>query len=430
MIISLLILLAALIISGLFSGSESALFSLDKGKISRLTEKQPAKSKILRLLLSRPEKTLAVILLGNLSVNVVFSYFGNHVLHENLTISKHAELVYLLIITFVLLIFGEIVPKVTAVRRAEKWSMKISPLVYFWYRISVFLAWPIYLLTNLITKRIPDSKLRIQERDLINTVQHAESEGILNAKEQFLLKRAVNFYYDTAYNIMIPRSQVFMLAHTCTVGKAQKAFAENGALLSFVYNEKDGAIMGYLHVRNLVPKLEKKKNRISRYISEPLSFPATISLRDLLGEFIKSKIEVAAILDEMGEFAGIVTMKEIFQKLMGELNTPDETKPTKHRTISIKKTSDFNYRVMGATNLDEFNEFFKKSFSTQSSETLSGYLIEKLDGYPQKNTKLKIDDLIFSQMRVKDYKIISVKVIRELKVEKQKTTHSKGSTNK
>ncbi|MES0491529.1 MAG: hemolysin family protein [Leptospirales bacterium] len=410
MIISLLILLVALVISGLFSGSESALFSLDKGKISRLTEKQPSKSKILRLLLSKPEKTLSVILLGNLSVNVVFSYFGNQLLRENFTLDKHSELVYLMVITFILLIFGEIIPKVTALRRSEKWSMSVSRIIYFWYRISVILAWPIYLLTNLITKRIPDYKSRIQERDLVNSVEDAQSEGILNANEQFLLKRAVNFYYDTAYNIMIPRSQVFMLAHTCTVAKAQKEFAETGAMLSFIYNEKDGSIMGYLHVRNLVPKLKKKQNKILKYISEPLSFPATISLRDLLGEFIKSKIEVAVILDELGEFAGIVTMKEIFQKLMGELNTSVKTKPTKHRTISIKKLNDRNYRVMGGTTLDDFNEFFHKSFSGQSSETLSGYLIEKLDGYPQANTKLLIDGLIFSQMKIKKYIITSVKV--------------------
>ncbi|MDH4198878.1 MAG: hemolysin family protein [Spirochaetia bacterium] len=396
----IIILLFLLVVSAFFSGAETAIFSLSHARILRIRESKNKKLIYLKNLLTNPEMVLSVILLGNLSVNIFFSDTAHLFLGKYFS-GRQGDIVILIIITSVLLIAGEIIPKILSLRYAETWSLNTAWLLSGWMKISKPVAWPLNQLTMKITSLIPQIQNLYNEAQLLDTLRFALADGIIDEKEYKILQRRIHFYHDTAYSIMVPKSAVTMLSPGESIETARKFFIKNRLPIALIFNEKENRVSGYISARSIIQLLGNKSLSIAPCIQPVIFLPETMLLNEVLEEFMKNHLEVAAIIDEMGEFSGILTIKEIFHTLLGNVDSafmPHQ----KTDKVSIFPVNKNTYKVSGTLTLHEFNDYFKTDLVSENSETISGFLIEMLDGYPKSNTSLKIRNMEFSNMKVKN----------------------------
>ncbi len=399
-----------ILVSGFFSGSESALFSLKESQLTRFKESQRLMFRRVAGMMRSPEKVLIAILLGNLGVNMAISLTGHRIVAELFEGWGNTEIISLFLITIILVIMAETIPKVLALRHAEGWSVRSAPFLKFWIWVSKPFALPALVLTKRWSEKVDSGKKVIEEKELIDAVESAQSRGILGEDEEGMLKRAIRFYHDTAYNVMIPKSECLMIPDNLDYQATARIFHEKRNPAAIVYEHKTGKVIGYVHVRSLIPLMQGKRRTIKPAIQEILYLPKTLSLNVVLEEFLKQRIEVAAVIDEMGEFSGVIRMKEIFQSLMGDLSEEylHKTAPETEHITKVKKDT---YVVEGSMTMNDFNEYFGSNLVSTGSETISGFLIEKLDGYPRFDTIFEMENMKFYHMEMHKNKISQVRVI-------------------
>jgi len=408
---NIIIFISLFIFSALFSGTESALFSINHSQIEQLasSQKKQENKRITWILnwIENPERTLSIILMGNLTINILISDIGNTILFDffgqNIV---NFNLFSLIVLTLLLLIFGEIFPKTIAVQTSIKWSLLFSPINKVIFSILKVLSWPIHRVLTIITSQLPNTRKPFDESELLSSIELAYEYKVIENKEKNLLKKSVYYYYDTAYSAMVPKSQVFMVAHTITPFNLKKQFQETYRPLAIVYHEKDNEILGYIHARQLLLALHKKQKSIRNKIISIPSFPETMFLKEILQKFIATKSEVGIVLDEMGSFAGIITLKDILRTVMGMEHSNMQKN---NLIVSIKG----GYIISGQLPLNEFNDFFATQFTSENIETISGFILKIADGFPQKNTIIKYENFIFSDIEVIDYKINKMKVAKK-----------------
>lgn len=406
----ILLFIFLLFLSGVFSGSESALFSLSQGR--RDAMRKSAKGNIYKRVmcilewLKNPERTLTSILLMNLGVNMLISDVGDTLISDIFgTDPVNTAIISLPLITVILLLFGEIFPKITALNMAEKWSIRVQPFLRWSMFLTNPLAKPVYALARMINSYLPNSTSRFTEEELRDAITLAEEQGLLTEQEKDRLQGSIAFYHDTAYSAMIPRSNVFQIPHTFSPYKAKKAFIENKKTLALVYHEKDGRILGSLHVRNLIPAIYNRQKSFRNRIQDIRFLPETLSLRECLLSFTAQGDEFAAIHDESGEFIGLLTLKEILRRIMADsASVQSEANPDTH----IQELGPSVYKVKGSILLDDLNAKINTNLQSENVETLSGFLLEELDGFPHTGFTFQYQNVIFYDMRVKNHRIETV----------------------
>lgn len=403
------ILILLFLLSGIFSGSETAIFSLNTSQKEKFRRKRKlnARAAWINLWLRNPEKTLSAILFANLGINIAISETGNAFLEGMIGKDVSNFSIYsLLIITVFLLIFAEILPKILALKTSEFWVQFFSPILRIWFRFSEFMVYPIYRITIYIVSRFDRYIVNYDEQDLLESIQYADNMGVIEQEEKTILMRSVIFHHDYVHGAMVPRSLVFMLPHDISPTKARKAFLEKGHQIALIYHEKDGHIIGFLHVRNLLAVLHRKLKSLRSQTQEILFFPESLSLKAAMQEFMKNKKEVAAVVDESGEFSGLITLKDILTRIMGGMDENSEGEVLSRET-DITFLSQDTYKIDGNIDVNTFNDYFSLSLDAKEAETLSGFLMEKLDGFPQKTTVLNLDGLRFYNMKLSNYRIDS-----------------------
>ena len=409
--LSVIILLVLIFLSSVFSGTESALFSLDTILRERLKRVNPEKNrKKIRIILgwlAKPEQTLGILLLGNLTVNIFITETG-HQLVETLSPAgfEHVELVSMVSITFLLLIFGEIIPKVIALQSAIRWSLFYTRPIQAFTSFARIIAMPIISLSKKIARVFPDSEIPLSEKELLESIQLADSFGTINSDELQILKHSITYHYDTAYSAMIPQSKVHFLAHDTTPEKCRRYFIEKKCQLALVYHHKEGNILGYIQTRGLLLALAARQRTIKTSAQNISFLPETMPLQEVVEYFIKNQSEVAAVNDENGKVSGIVLLKGILSKLMG-----DAAEGAQKSFRAIEKVSSDQgeyYRLKGSLSLSEFNDYFHATLEAEDLETLSGFLLNQLDGFPREATVYRYRQFEFFNFAVEDYRIIRV----------------------
>ena len=399
-----------LALSGLFSGSESALFSLtvpQKEHIRKLAaRREDKKAKWIFTWIKKPEKTLSLILLGNLSANIIFTELGHYSISNYYGLGQENILIYSLVaITLCLLVFGEIIPKVIAMRMAVSWSFSWASLLRFWFFLAGVLAMPFINLSLKLGNKFKQKKPLMSQQELMEAVELADSQGILRDEEEVLLKRSILYYHDTAYNAMVPRSDFFMIPHNTSVTKARKLFNDCTHFFAIVYHDKEQEIIGVLQARSLVLLLLNKKRSLRSAVRSMVHVPETMPISEVLEFFIRTRTEFATVNDEAGNVSGVVTLKNILSRLMAKDNGSQATDDQNIKLVSNLKERE--YRISGSTSLVEFNEYFDVVFEAENSETVSGFILEKLDGFPRDDSVFNIEKFEVFNMKVDNYKIHS-----------------------
>lgn len=419
MTLDVLILLVFLVLSGFFSGSESALFSLTKADIHKYSSSKSRRGKLIALLMAKPYSILTTILIGNLFVNLVSSAISAKIL---LGIwGKYGHFISIMILTPIIVVFCEITPKLIALNDNVRFSKRIIAPLNLFHK----LLWPVRVILIFFIDRIvhqaklhPDKEQRITEEELDAAIMMSAKEGVINQEEGLFLKNVLRFSKKEALNVMIPRNKAVFIPYGATVKDAMKIFSQTGAVRAPVFKKDLDNIVGVLDARELLPYVlgYKKAKNINRFLYDISHYPGSKELGELLNDFLQKKIQIAVVVDEYGGTAGVVTLSSIISELIGR----DHVQWENRRKPEIKKLDDYTSMISGDMQIDDFNVNFHETLASTETETVGGYVIEKLGHLPRRSEELEIENYILRVKYVRKNRIESIEVIWKAALESSK----------
>jgi len=308
-----------------FTSSEAALFSLGRLNLQKLKEEGHPRYTLIERLLSHPRQLMISILIGNETANVAISS-----LTSALFISlwgDTAKWLAIPVVVFLILLFGEVIPKTMAIRHPEK----IAPLVAYLVQRFVLLVGPLHWLVRKIlglawklAGMSPEpSSIPLTEEDFKNLVETSHREGALEEAEKHFIHRVFEFGDETVRNIMTPRTGVFALPSSTSLGDAVEALREHRFSRVPVYRQNPKEIVGILYAKDLLRTSGRRKGGegggLRAFIRKPHFVPLSKKLDDLFKDFQQHRIHLAVVVDEYGGMAGIITLEDLLEELFGEI---------------------------------------------------------------------------------------------------------------
>lgn len=409
---AILLTLVLLGISGFASGAEIAFFSLSPSDISELNGSKQSRDKTIQVLREDSERTLATILITNNLVNVTIIMLCNFIFARLVNFGNAVWLQFLCItvlLTFILLLFGEIMPKVFSRQNPLAFCRRCVGGISICRRVF----WP--LETILLRSGILAEKV-VQKENHVLSVDDLEQALELTDKndikdERSMLKGIIRFGDETAKEVMTSRQDIVDLDIKCSYADVLKCIVENNYSRIPVYQENEDNIRGVLYIKDLLPHLSKPATfRWQSLIRPPYFVPETKKIDDLMREFQENKVHIAIVVDEFGGTSGIVTLEDILEEIVGEINDEyDED------TKSYSKLNYNTYLFEGKTLLSDFckvlnvddDEFVDVE---GDADTLAGLLLEIKGDFPGMHEKIDYKNYTFEVMEIGQRRISKVKV--------------------
>ncbi|PHR68956.1 MAG: magnesium/cobalt efflux protein [Lutibacter sp.] len=418
--LKIVVLLILLICSAFISGSEIAFFSLSRVALAEALESKSKKQKLVVTLLEKPKKLLATILISNNFINIlivlVFVYLGED-LFQNLTYSINLYffelpvrfLIEVGLVTFLILLFGEVLPKVYATRNAMKFATLMSSPISILNVTLTFLSVPLMSLTNFIESRFDQKKSNFSIEKLSQALE-ITSDNATTDEEQKILEGIVNFGNTETVQIMKPRIDVFAIPDDETYENVLSQIIKKGFSRNPVYHESIDEVVGVLYAKDLLPHLNKQNFKWQNLIRECFFVPENKKLDNLLKEFQEKKIHLAVVVDEYGGTSGIVTLEDIIEEIVGDISDEfDED------DLMYSKIDENNYVFDGKTSIKDFSkvidvdeELFEEAKG--ETETLAGFILEISGKFPKKMEIINFQHLMFKIEVVEKRRLKQVKV--------------------
>jgi len=388
----IIILIILLILSGFFSGSEVALISLTKLKVRQMLNQKKAGASFVNKLKQDPQRMLATILIGNNLANVGASALATSVMIK--IFENYAVGIATGIMTFLILVFGEITPKSIAAKNNELISRMVAAPI--WY-LSIVLAPILNILDKFLNRvfnilGIKTQEKVITEEDIISMVKIAEQEGSIKEIEEKMIKRIFKFDDINVSEIATPRKDMIMLESKTKLKDAFKIFMKKNHTRIPVYEKNRDNVVGIAHIKDLMKNVQEKKNiNVSKIMYKPYFVPEVKKLSDLLRQFQKRKEHLAMVVDEHGSITGLVTLEDILEEIVGEIM--DETDII---APNIKKTRKNLWAVNGKTDIDEINEKLQMKLEGKGYDTISGFILKRMGKIPKEG-----DEIIYNRFKIK-----------------------------
>ena len=408
-IAEIIIIVVFTVLSAFFSGSETALFSLTKGDLYKFSESEKNIERSIARSMASPQNILVTILIGNLFVNLIISAISTR-----LMLLKWAEFGHFMsiaIVTPIMIVLCEISPKVISINHYESISKKIFPLLKIFHKLFFPVRIVLSLATNVVVKGF-NLKLvhkKITHDELGMAINAGEVDGIIEKKEGDFLKNILRFSQKEGSNIMFPRNRTVFIPYNTTINEAMKIFIESEITRAPVYKDNIDNVIGMIDSKELMPFYlgHRKAKNINRFIKTINFYPSSIELNDLLSEFLSNGIQIAIVIDEYGGTAGVVTLNLILAELMGKKFSKLDADPKPDIRLKDGDTS----IISGEMQIDDFNYYFNDDLKSTESDTIGGYIIEKLAYFPKRGESLKTDKYLFRVRYIKKNKIETLEVI-------------------
>ena len=410
-------LIILLISSALISGTEVAFFSLSQVDIDDLSSKNE-KDTVVKLL-QKPKKLLATILITNNFINILivllFASLGEQLLEDfNYSIFgiKVRFLIEVVLVTFLILLFGEVLPKVYASRKAVRFASFMSKPVQVLNTFLTPLSYPLINLTNIVEKSL-GNKSNIFSVETLSQALELTSKGATTKDEQKILEGIVSFGNTETVQIMKPRIDIFALSDDETYEAVLDKILKNGYSRNPVYHENIDTIIGVLYAKDLLAHLNKETFKWQRLLRDPLFVPENKKLDDLLSEFQEKKNHLAIVVDEYGGTSGLVTLEDVIEEIVGDINDEfDED------DLSYSKIDEDNYIFEGKTTIKDFCKVLgdedEALFEEEKgeSETLAGFILEISGKFPKRGEKINFKKYTFTIEALDNKRIKQVKTTR------------------
>lgn len=409
---AILLTLVLLGMSGFASGAEIAFFSLSPSDISELNASKQSRDKRIQLLREDSERTLATILITNNLVNVTIIMLCNYIFAQLVNFGNAIWLQFLCItvlLTFILLLFGEIMPKVFSRQNPLAFCRRSVGGISICRRVF----WPletILLRSGILAEKVVQKESHVLSvDDLEQALELTDKNDIKD--ERSMLKGIIRFGDETAKEVMTSRQDIVDLDIKCSYADVLKCIVENNYSRIPIYQENEDNIRGVLYIKDLLPHLSKPATfRWQSLIRPPYFVPETKKIDDLMREFQENKVHIAIVVDEFGGTSGIVTLEDILEEIVGEINDEyDED------TKNYSKLNYNTYLFEGKTLLSDFckvlnvddDEFVDVE---GDADTLAGLLLEIKGDFPSMHEKIDYKNYTFEVMEIDQRRISKVKV--------------------
>jgi len=407
MIIIILIFITLIFLSAFFSGSETAYFNLKSYR-----EDVPSK---LKKLLKTPRRLLVSILTGNTIINVLIGSLSALLTVKLFPDRPNLVFLQVVVVSIVLIIFGEILPKTLAIR----FSKKFANIVYHPLRIFILFFYPLTYVLNginkIVLKLIPrEEKPFDTEEELEILAELGEEEGSLEEEESDMIRSIIKFDDKTVREIMTPRVDMSALPSSSSIDDAMDLISKKQFSKIPIYKDTIDEIVGVVYAKDLVPYLVGSRPSVDLgTISRDIYFvPEQKPIDDLLNDFKEKKISLSIVVDEWGGTSGLITLEDIVEEVMGEIRDPyDIEKPPIH------KNNDGSYSVDGKISIyDLEDEIEDMTFPGERDyDTLGGLILDKLEDIPKKEEFIVHGDYKVIVLDLDGNRITKVKIVKENK---------------
>ncbi len=403
----ILFLIICLLLSAFFSGSETAFISLSKIRIQHLLEQKRRGIHQVHLLKENSKRLIVTLLIGNNLVNIAASSMATSIAIKTF----HSDSIGFVIggMTFLILVFGEIVPKNIAFSKNEQIAVATAPFIrgfqYVFFPAIILLEW----ITRLMSKPFENGISQIiTEEEIKTVVSLGEEAGEVEEDERIMIHNIFRFSDLQANEIMIDRTKMFVVNAEATLCEVSEEIVNKGFSRIPAYEGKHDNIVGILYAKDVLKAaLAGFEDRHVKEIVRPAMFiPETILLDDLLKEFQKAKVHIALVADEHGGISGLITIEDILEEIVGDIY--DETDKEQ---IMIRRVDDHKSIVRGETEIEEINETLNLNISEEEDyETISGYILTHLRRIPESGEELKIENTTFRITKADEKHIIEVEI--------------------
>lgn len=428
--IKLTLLLVLLFVSAFFSGSEVALFSLDKGKIKELLNKYPLIGGYIQNLLEFPKRLLVTILIGNTLVNVAITIISVNIclkisaaynLPQNILM-----LAQIVAVTALVILAGEITPKVWAARHPVVFS-RIAGFPLYWISVLVY---PVAkIITDLIKYfsskvKFNHARTAILTSEITNLADLGIEKGGIEEEEHELIHGLVSYRTVTAREVMTPRMDITAVSVDTEFEELLKLVSESGHSRIPLYENNLDEVVGVIYAKDLLPYLKSSSTKEAlelRKISRKAMFiPETKLISELMREFQEKKMHVGIVVDEYGGTAGLISMEDILEEIVGEIR--DEYDKDEGRIV---KTGDNSFIVLGKLTIDELNEVLQPSpFEEEHEEyeTVGGFILSYAGSIPAEGYSFEFRNYRFTVKEITNKRVKKV-LVEILNSDEKKAVH-------
>lgn len=427
-------------INAFFSSAEMAIVSLNKNKLKILIEDGNKKAILLDNLLKEPSKFLSTIQVGitlagffaSASAATGLSQYLSNVLKPlNIPYSSQISMILItFLLSYITLVFGELIPKRIALRNSENIALSSVGIVVFISKLFSpfvkFLTFSTNLVLTILKMKEDNIEEKVSKEELRSLVEVGKEHGVINETEQEMIENIIEFDEKIAREIMIPRTKVFLIDKNISIDE----LFENKEIGKYsripVYENEADNIIGILLTKDLMMEAYKKgfdNIKVADLLQEAYFVPETKNVNELFNEMQLEKKHIAILIDEYGGFSGIVTLEDLIEEVMG--NIADEFDD---EDLSIRQLSRNKYLISGEVSLNDLNDNFHFELESKYYDTLSGILIENLGYIPEDNEDIDpitINGVLFKPQRVRNKKIEKVVMTFDKNTEEDEKTKNK-----
>lgn len=403
---TLVLLVALILASGFFSGSEIALFSISRARARGLLESERRGAAALMSLKSNPERLLVTLLIGNNVANIGAAAVATY--SATLAFGSAGVGIATGVMTLLVLFFGEIVPKSIAARNAESFALFIAPGMVLLSRLLTPISLPFVALTRVV---VPQSTVlpSVTEAEIRSLTEMGHRGGAIEEHERELIERAFLLDSTRAWQVMTPRVDIEAWLEDTTLGEISAQLDSCRFTRIPIYSDSLDDVTGVVHVRDAYRAIAEGRtgDRLSDIAREPFFVPATVALVKLLGEFRGRRVHLGIVVDEHGGTDGLVTLEDILEELVGEID--DEL----DRPVEPLRRIGRNEIVADASvDLKEINTAFGVEIPVSEHRSLNGLLLESFGRVPKARERVEIEDVEIEVIEAGDTQVTRVRVTR------------------
>jgi gliding motility-associated protein GldE len=412
LLVNLVIVVLLLFCSAFVSGTEVALFSLSQKNIDDLTAEDFNKGSLIAKLLERPKKLLATILVANNFINiaiVIVFASSSEKLFRGIETPWVIDFINVILIAFLILLFGEVIPKIYANRNNVAFSKKVAVPVAILDQLFSPITLPMRSFILFIEKKFSAQKINFSVNQLSQALELTQ-DGETTQEEQKILEGIVTFGNTEVRQVMSPRIDIFALDIEEEFEVVMKKIVEKGYSRIPVYRENIDQIEGVLFIKDLIPYIDHKEFDWQSLIREPFFVPENKKLDNLLKEFQGMKNHLAIVVDEYGGTSGLISLEDVLEEIVGDISDEFDDE-----NVNFTKIDDKNYLFEGKTSLKDFYRIVEVNEEEWESakgeaETLAGFVLENLGNFPTKNQKITFSNITFTIENLDNKRIKQIKV--------------------
>ncbi len=401
-----------LFLSAIVSGAEVALFSLSQKDIDETLNENNPRGKIISNLLDKPKKLLATLLVANnffnIGVVILFSFIGQNIF-ANVSSPAFKFMLEIILVTFLILLFGEVLPKVYASRNNIKFAKRVAYPIAILDTLLSPISLPMRSVTLYLHNKLGKQKNSFSINQLSQALELTDSEGT-SSEEQKILEGIVSFGNTDTKQVMSPRIDIFALEIEEPFSVICPKIIEKGFSRIPVYRDNIDQIEGVLFVKDLLPYIDKEEFDWSSLIREAFFVPENKKLDNLLKDFQSLKSHLAIVVDEYGGTSGLVSLEDVIEEIVGDISDEFDDENLNYSQIDEK-----NFLFEGKINMKDFyrivdvNEDIFESHKGEA-ETLAGFILEILGNFPKKDQKVAFENCVFTIETVDKKRVKQIKV--------------------